>query len=308
VLVVLVDREIPGIDLADTYDHARSAGVPEWVSPGQSFGVRPTRHGDHDFESPAVGERVGQAVVDAVRAARGDRPPVDLDAPDVVLRAFVREETFLLAVDATGERSLHRRPYRVSEHDAPVRPTIAWSLLQLAGYTPGDTVLDPTCGSATIPIEAALDALDRSPTPDRSYAAQRLRPFASVPTPPEPTPRETLPDGARIEGVEIDPDRVEQARTNVAAADLTGTVRVRRGDATALSVDADRVVANLPFGHRTDGDLAGLYGALSARLREGRWRSFVALTTRPELLEVPVERELSLRYGRLAATVVVAER
>lgn len=306
VLVVLRDRDVPGIDAQDTYDLARSAGVERWVAPGQSIAVRATRHGEHDFGSPDVAERVGQAVVDACATA-GERPPVDLDDPDVVFRAFVRDASFILAVDATGERSLHRRPYRVREHDAPLRPTIAWALVHLAEFEPGDDLLDPMCGSATIPVEAALAALDRPPSPGRSYADDRLDPLADL---PRSTPHggDRLPDGASIEGVEVDPDRVADARENVAAAGVETAVDVRQGDATDLAVETDRVVTNLPFGRRTDADLHELYRGLSERLRAGTWTTVVALTTRPELLSVPVDRELPVRYGRLEATVVVARR
>ncbi len=306
VLVLLVDRTVPGVTPGDTYDLARSAGVERWVGAGQSIAVRATRHGEHDFGSPDVAERVGQAVVDACREA-GERPAVDLDDPDVVFRAFVREEDVLLAVDATGERSLHRRPYRVREHDAPLRPTIAWALVHLAGFEAGEELLDPMCGSATIPIEAALSALDWPPSPDRSYADDRLGPLVDLPRPTVET-RDRLPNGTAIAGVEVDPDRVVDARANVAAADLSGAVDVHGGDATERSIAADRVVVNLPFGRRTGGDLHGLYRDFSERLAAGTWESFVGLTTRPELLSVPVDRELPVRYGRLAATVVVARR
>jgi len=306
VLVVLRDRTVPSIDLDDTYDLTRSADVARWVGPGQSIAVRSTRHGAHEFASPEVGTRVGQAVVDACRAANA-RPRVDLDDPDVVFRAFVRDETFLLAVDTTGERSLHRRPYRVREHDAPLRPTLAWSMVHLAGFETGDSLLDPTCGSATIPIEAALDALDRVPSPGRSYAVERLAPFEAVETPDAGRGRDRPSSPAKVEGREFDADRVADARANVVAADLEDAVTVRQADATEVAVDADRVVANLPFGHRTDGDLAGLYRALSHRLREGTPSAVVALTTRPELLDLPVDRSIDVRVGRLEATIVVAE-
>ena len=306
VLAVLRDRSVPDVGLDDTYDLTRSAGVEEWVAPEQSIAVRPTRHGEHAFTSPEVGERVGQAVVDACREA-GERPTVDLDDPDVVFRAFVRDEDVLLAVDTTGERSLHRRPYRVREHDAPLRPTIAWSMVALAGFEAGDTLLDPTCGSATIPTEAALDVLDRPPSPGRSYDFERLPPFADV-TPPDPGGRDRLPPGTAVEGREVDADRVADARANVAAADLEDVVSVRRADATRAAIDADRVVANLPFGHRTDGDLAGLHRDLSRRIDESDASTVVALTVRPELLDLSVDRTVDVRIGRLEATVVVVER
>ncbi len=307
VLVVLRDVTLSPPSLAAVRDQTWTAAVARWVAPDQSFAVRATRHGDHEFGSPAVADRVGQAVRDAVRAATGETPAVDLEDPDVVVRAFVREDDFLLAVDTTG-RSLHDRAYRVRDHDAPLRPTVAWSLVHLAGFGPGDTLLDPTCGTAPVPIEAALDALDRPPTPDREYAFERLRPLRDVAPPSAPAPRDELPAGTTVEGVELDADRVAAARENVAAAGVADAVTVRQGDATETAMTADCVVANLPFGHRTESGVAGLYDGLSARLREGSWRRFVALTTRPELLSVPVTRTVDVRLGRLEATVVVADR
>lgn len=305
VLAVLCDRTIPEPTPEDTYDSTRTARVEDWVADGQSIAVESTRHGDHEFTSVDVAERVGQAVVDACSAS-GERPPVDLDDPDVVFRAFVRNEDFLLAVDTTGERSLHRRPYRVREHDAPLRPTIAWSMVHLAGFDSSDSLLDPTCGSGTIPIEAALDALDRQPSPDRSYAFERLATFADVVD--EDLRHRDTGSTPSIVGVEVDPDRVEDARANVEAADAEEAVTVRQADATQIDIDADCVVANLPFGHRTDADVTALYRGLSTRLRAGSWRSVVALTTRPELLELSVDRRIEIRYGRLTATIVVGRR
>lgn len=316
VLVQVADGRVDAIE--DVYDATRAVPFEEYFDPERSFGVRATRHGHHEFTSVDVGDRAGQAVVDRLRETAGTRIPVDLDDPDQVLRAFVRDDRYLLGIDTTGERSLHRRPYRVCEHDAPLRPTIAHQLLRLAGFEPGDDVLDPMCGSATIPTEAALWAAGRPPDPDRGYAYERL-PFLDpsdsdpVQDPPGDAPsREDDPDdeGAipgSYRGIDEQSRWVRCGRVNAEAAGLDGVVEVEEGDATEVDVDADVVVSNLPFGIRTVGDMAALYESFSENLGAGRWRTAALLTTSPDLLDLPVEREIPVTYGRLDATIVIAD-
>jgi 23S rRNA G2445 N2-methylase RlmL len=181
VMEVLVDA--PVAELGAVYDRTREVDVATHL-PDADFGVVGTRHGEHDFTSVDVAERVGQAVIDGYREATGKRLPVDLDDPTVRLEAYCYDDRFTLAVDLTGD-SLHRRPYRVCEHDAPLRGTFACSMLEVAGYGPGDRLVDPMAGSATVPIEAALAATDRVPgrtssPPSTSCRATTARRSASA--------------------------------------------------------------------------------------------------------------------------------
>jgi tRNA (guanine6-N2)-methyltransferase len=303
--ISLVDR--PFSELADLGAAVRDCGVERYVRPDLTFGVRASRHGTHGFTSVDVGDVTGGAVVDAVRGATGREPTVDLDDPDVILRAFVRDDEFMFAVDATGAESLHRRPYRECEHNAPLRPTVAAAMLRLAGFEPGDSLVDPTCGSATVPIEAALAALCRPPDPDRGYADERLPPLdPGGRTPPEPPGRD--PDALpTLRGIDVRERWVRCGRVNARAAGVGDLVDVDHGDATEADLDADAVVANLPYGIRTVADdLATLYAGLSERVRAAAPRVAVLLTTRPDLLDLPVERTVDVRLGRLEAGVVVA--
>jgi tRNA (guanine6-N2)-methyltransferase len=307
VMVLLVDR--PFEDLDHVEELVGSLQVDRYFGPGQTFGVRPTRHGEHDFTSVDVGDVTGQAVIDSYRASSGVRPEVDLDDPDATFRAFVRDEQFFFAVDATGERSLHRRWYRECEHNAPLRPTIAASMVRLAEFSPGDDLVDPTCGSATIPIEAALGALERPPHRDREYADEWL-PFLDPEgwTPPEPDSRDP-DDLGTVRGVDARDRWVRCGRVNAGAADLDEVVSVESGDARTTDLDAEAVVANLPYGIRTIADdLGSLYGDVSENLQSSDWERAVFLTTRPDLLDLPVDRKLPVRLGRIEASVVVASR
>lgn len=130
-----------------------------YITEQDTFGVRPSRLGEHDFTSVDVGAAVGDAVIERVKREAGFRPEVNLDAPSVIIRADVVGDRVLVGVCTTGDRSLHQRGYRVYDHPAALNPVIAQGLLRLAGDP--ESLIDPTCGGATIPIEALLSDPNR---------------------------------------------------------------------------------------------------------------------------------------------------
>ena len=77
-------------------------------------------------------------------------------------------------------------------------------------------------------------------------------------------------------------------------------------DATGRSVTADLVAVDLPFGVRTDSDPAELYARVFDALGD-RWERLVALTTREELVPYEPARSISVRRGRLEASVLLVE-
>ena len=326
IMAVLADGTAE--DLGDVYSLAARAPVEERL-PSSDFGVVGTRHGDHGFTSVDIAERVGQAVIDTYRDATGTRLPVDLDDPTVRLEAYLYDDRFTLAVDLTGE-SLHKRPYRVCEHDAPVRGTLAYAMLRIAEWTPEESLIDPMAGSATIPTEAALAATGAVPRPDLDPNFEALPDYdgdlfrrrrgAGADSPPKPgvTGTRTPASASSAEGafeasaLDIEAREIRSrwrrcARVNREAAGLEDAIDVVDADAREAPIDADRVVTNLPFGVRTGTDLRELYGAFVNRLEAGDVGRVVALTTSPELLPVDPTERYDIPYGRLDAAIVVWE-
>ena len=324
IMAVLADG--PAEELEDIYELTARAPVADRL-PTSDFGVVGTRHGDHGFTSVQVAERVGQAVIDAYRDATGTRLPVDLDDPTVRLEAYLYDDRFTLAVDLTGE-SLHKRPYRVCEHDAPVRGTLAYAMLRIAGWTPADRLVDAMAGSATIPTEAALAATESVPRPALNpafealpgYDGSRFQQHREAYADASPTaastgtdiPTGTPPPRAEAEGSALDIEAREIrsrwrrcARVNREAAGLEDAFDIVDGDAREAPIDADHVVTNLPFGVRTGADLRELYGAFIDRIEAGEVGRLVALTTSPELLPIDPTERYDIPYGRLDAAIIV---
>ncbi len=122
-----------------------------------SFAVRAQRIGEgHEYTSQDVARTVGDAIAHSYKEKYGYPPLVRLNSPGVVFHAEVDEDIFRLGVQLGSEESLHRRHYRLYDHPAALKPSIAYSMLRLAGIRDSSVILDPMCGGGTIAIEAAL--------------------------------------------------------------------------------------------------------------------------------------------------------
>lgn len=241
-----------------------------------------------------------------------DERPADLDGDDGeagALRVLVRGEAdrFVLSVDTSGAL-LHRRGYRLDAAPAPLRETLAAALLMRLGWTGAAPLCDPTCGSGTILIEAALLLMRRAPGRLRRFGFQdwpgfderlwrRLLDEAAALERP-------LPPG-RIFGADLDARMAAAARENARRAGLDGDqVRIAVADVTrsglpSVAGEAGLVLCNPPYGRRLEKSggqgLVRIYRGLGrfAASRPGSpWRLAI-LTTSPGL---------AAKAGRLRAT------
>jgi len=205
--------------LDDVYDAAYRSGVHRLIPLGASFAVRATRIGEgHAYTSLDIARRTGDAVADAYRSEHGEYPLVRLNSPSIVVYAEVDGDRYRVGVLLAGEVSLHRRGYRVYDHPAALKSTIAYSMLRLAGARDGSVILDPMCGGGTVAIEAA-----------------------------------TLFEEARIVCVDKSRRHIRGAAMNALAARVADRIRFIVHDATRLEEvldegSVDYVVSNPPYG------------------------------------------------------------
>ena len=285
--------------LGDVYEAAKRVDYTAVIGPDQSFAVRAERVGVHPFTSVDVASTVGQAVVDSYMDSRGVRLRVNLEEPDVELLCLVRHDELLLGVNTTGE-SLHRRGYRVWSHPAAISTTLASSMLLLSGWNPGDGLLDPMCGGATIPIEAALMASGYPPGEfrlrGRGFAFTRLR-FVE-PAWLEELRSEALSkvsrDSEPIMGVEVNPKFLRGSLENVRSAGVEWTVSLLAGDSRRLGrllrdVPAD-VVTNPPYGVRMRrGRMDRFYRSIIGAMRDAGVERVTLITAAGRRLTEAVE-------------------
>jgi 23S rRNA (guanine2445-N2)-methyltransferase / 23S rRNA (guanine2069-N7)-methyltransferase len=249
-------------------------------------------------------QRCKDAVVDRLRELRGERASVDLRAPDVRISLRFGGARASLGIDLSGE-PLHRRGYRLDEIAAPLKENLAAAILLRSGWPSlaerGAGLLDPMCGSGTLPIEAAWIAADVAPGLLRSRFGferwgghdaslwQDLRAAALA------RRRIGALAPGRIEGADRDPGAIRAAQANATRAGLAGHLNFVLREVTRTpraTTGHGLVVVNPPYGARL-GDAEALrttYAELGRTLLESHagWEAAV-FTGNP-----PLARDLGL--------------
>ena len=169
------------------------------------------------------------------------------------IRFFLMKDRASICLDTSGE-GLHKRGYRPAHNAAPLRETLAAAMVLLSRYKGRGELCDPFCGSGTIPIEAALIALNRAPGLGRSFAAMAWPELdGGIWQLAREEARDREYRGAyRISGGDIDPKAVEIARANAQRAGVEEYVSFRQADAMAFSRSTERgvLITNPPYGER----------------------------------------------------------
>ncbi|MBQ6539849.1 MAG: class I SAM-dependent RNA methyltransferase [Oscillospiraceae bacterium] len=157
-----------------------------------------------------------------------------------------------LYLDTSGA-GLHKRGYRPVGNAAPLRETLAAAMVSIARYRGRETVWDPFCGSGTIPIEAALAAVNRAPGLNRHFAAEKwlwLKSDVWEKAKTEARDRE-FRGSYDIHGGDIDPDSIEIARANARRAGVDSHIKFETADARKFSPEGRGIIiSNPPYGER----------------------------------------------------------
>ena len=213
-----------------------------------------------------------------------------------------------ITLDTSGA-GLHKRGYRKMTGEAPLKETMAAALLLLTYWKRDRLLLDPMCGTGTIPIEAALIARNQAPGLGRSFAAERWPNFS--PDIWEKARQEAkdllCPSGDfRIYGSDIDAKAVDFARACAKAAGVSGCVRLEQSDFRKLTSRESYgfLVTNPPYGERLgqENEVISLYREMGRVFRQLPDWSYYILSAHPEFEKYfgrKADRRRKLYNGRL---------
>jgi putative N6-adenine-specific DNA methylase len=258
----------------ELYELASSVSWSDAIGRGQTFAVEVAGQARAFRDTSFAARVVKDAVVDRLRAVRGERPDVDRSAPDVQLHVHLSDGATSLSIDSSGE-PLSQRGYRPHGGVAPLNEALAAGILLLTGYDGAEPLLDPMCGSGTIAVEAALIATRTPPGLKRDFAFERWsghdRGLFQQVVRSAGHDRRDAP--APIVARDRDPRAVEATRRNLKAAWMDRWVQVEQGDLRDLVLPwgtGGTIVVNPPYGKRL-GDvqrLGGLYRRLGDTFKQ----------------------------------------
>lgn len=166
----------------------------------------------------------------------------------------ITKDKVVLGLDSTGD-GLHKRGYRSLAYSAPLKETLAAAMIKISRWSPGRDLIDPLCGSGTIPIEAALMAMNKAPGLDRTFDCQEW------PIIPKKV-WESVLDEARsvikpineilIQGFDNNPEAVSMSQYHAKRAGVSEAVHFQVRDMKEISSKAKYgfVITNPPYGQR----------------------------------------------------------
>ncbi len=298
---------------AELEKFARRIPWGQVLAPGDAVRFRVTCKKSRLYHSDAVAQRVADAAQRTVRGLRAEGSSVsddeefDVAETSLVIVRFFHDRCTVSA-DTSGAL-LHRRGYRQATAKAPLRETIAAALLAASGWDGVAPLIDPLCGSGTIPIEAALISAGIAPGARRRFAIERWPGIGAEVvacargqiTADLATSRVGAP--ARILGTDRDAGAVVSARANAERAGVESSIEFLERTISELVVPEGPpgwIVTNPPYGVRV-GDatrVRDLWAQLGNVLRERAVGWQVALLSP----EPALDRQLKLVLRAVAAT------
>jgi len=179
------------------------------------------------------------------------------DGSEYPIRITILKDEVTVGLDTSGE-SLHKRGYRRLTVKAPITETLAAALISLTPWKKDRLLIDPFCGSGTIPIEAALIGLNIAPGMKRDFQAMawdNILPkslFKEAKKEAEDLiDRETK---LSIQGYDLDTSALDAARGNLSLAGLEGNIHFQQRDMRDISSAKKYgfIITNPPYGERLE--------------------------------------------------------
>ncbi len=251
--VLLKMGSFPARSFEELFERTKALPWPDWLPEDANFPVEGKSVRSQLHSVPDCQAIVKKAVVESMKR-RYKREWFEETGARYTIEVALLNDEATLTIDTSG-KGLHKRGYRELAGPAPLKETLASALILLSRWRAGRELLDPLCGSGTIPIEAALIGQNVAPGLRRSFAAEN---WPNVPAPLWREARVEAEDLARrdsevrVLGSDIDGEALELARLHAREAGVEKNVFFQRLPLAQLrsSKKYGYIICNPPYGER----------------------------------------------------------
>ena len=262
----------------------KKAGRLSWedfLNPGQTVSIRAKCYRSKLYHSKAVVERVSGAICDRLGEINQSQIPLDSNGSNTnqLIIVDISNDECLISVDTSGE-ALHRRGYRLQTAKAPLRENLAAAIIMSSGWDLKKPLLDPLCGSGTIPIEAALMSRNIPPGLNRQFGFMKWRKFnrSAWNQIVESIPTENINRRPIIQGSDRDKGAIDISIHNSIRAGVEDYIEFKNCSMSAISPpkESGYLISNPPYGKRVSSnkDIRNLYAQLGnvVKLHCKKWQ------------------------------------
>ena len=251
-IYVLLDRKTC-FSFEDLFQMTKAISWEKWTTGTESLHVsaqcaRSRLMSPRDCQSVAK-----KAIIESLKKSTGRNVFPENGSP-LFIHIHIHSDMTMILLNTSGE-SLSRRGYRTWNGEAPLRETLAASLVELSPWRPGMPLYDPCCGTGTILLEAALRQAHIAPGSRRFFAMEDLPSFSAD--------RANLlrfsviqeADTSRITdiaGSDIDPSAIDLALRHEKQAGLSGKIKWNVLPLQQVQVEHEKgvFICNPPYGVR----------------------------------------------------------
>ena len=306
--VLLKMGEFKALEFEDLFQQTKAVAWEDIIPADGKFTVTGTSVKSKLHSVPACQSIVKKAIVERLGSFYCiDR--FEETGAEYTVKVTILKDRVTLTIDTSGT-GLHKRGYRVCDVAAPIKETLAAAMVQLSFWKAGRLLVDPCCGSGTIPIEAAMIGRNIAPGLNRKFASQEWDII-----PPEIWKEERkaafeaidYDADIRIEASDISGRAVEAALENAAEAGVDDCIEFKKMDMANLTAEEEGgiVITNPPYGERIGEkkQIEAIYRAYSEFYRKNPTWSLFMVTTDKEvenkIFGRPADRRRKLYNGRL---------
>jgi putative N6-adenine-specific DNA methylase len=256
----------------DLYRKSMQIEWDKFMDVDSTFSVSPVVQSQLFNHTGYAGLKVKDAVADYFRNIYGKRPSVNPAAPDILINLHISNEKVTVSLDSSVT-PLFKRGYRQEQAAAPLNEVLAAGMLLMTGWDASTDLVDPMCGSGTIPIEAGLIACNipagrfRKTFGFKSWKGYDPDLFSTIFKKGEEGIRKS---DVVISGSDISENAISQAMKNVTSAGLKEMISLEVSDFGKLKmpVNSGVIFINPPYGERLlPEDTDALYGMIGTTLK-----------------------------------------
>ncbi|TCP55726.1 putative N6-adenine-specific DNA methylase [Tumebacillus sp. BK434] len=245
--------EFKATSFEELFQGVKAVAWQDWLPKNAEFPVDGKSQKSQLSSVPACQSIVKKAVVEKMKEAYGIEW-FDENGPLYRIQVALNKDIATITLDTSGA-GLHKRGYRQLTAQAPLKETLAAAIVDLTRWKPDRPLIDPFCGSGTIPIEAALIGRNIAPGLFRDFTASN---WPVVPQRIWDQARAEAKDLAQMDrpleiiGSDIDPEVLSLANYHIRQAKVSDAIRLKNLPVKALKTEAQYgvMIGNPPYGER----------------------------------------------------------
>jgi putative N6-adenine-specific DNA methylase len=303
--------EFNALTFEELFQMTKALPWEEWIPEDGKFTVTGTSVRSQLHSVPDCQSIVKKAIVEKLKETYHCEW-FEETGPEYTIKVTLLKDRATVTLDTSGA-GLHKRGYRVKDVAAPIKETLAAAMVQLSYWKEGRLLVDPFCGSGTIPIEAAMIGRNIAPGLNRKFAAEQ---WPAIPSKLWKEERKAAFEAInndcdiQIQASDILPAAVKAARENAMEAGVEDCIDFHIKPLKEVSFEENYgiVICNPPYGERIGekNEIRRIYADLK-KLFEGNptW-SLYLVTTDKEFENLtfgrPADRRRKLYNGRLEVT------